>query len=78
MRTYKYQNGVTREIAQQVVNNRHCCRQGLVEMTDGRIFFTHKAYNDEVAQHLEVMASKQTGVHFNVNLNNGIAYQTHL
>nr|DAU44606.1 MAG TPA: hypothetical protein [Caudoviricetes sp.] len=76
--TYKYQNGIERYIADQVVNNRDCCRQGLVEMTDGRVFFTHRGYNDRVAPHLEVLICKKTGVHFNVNYNNGIAYKTHL
>lgn len=76
--TYKYQNGIERYIADQVVNNRDCCRQGLVEVTDGRVFFTHRGYNDRVAPHLEVLICKKTGVHFNVNYNNGIAYKTHL
>ena len=76
--TYKYQNGIEREIAEKVVNNRDCCRQGLVEMEDGRVFFTHFAYNDRVAPHLQIMTCKMTGVRFNVNLNNGIAYKTHL
>lgn len=75
---YKYQNGIEREIAEQVVNNRDCCRQGLVEMEDGRVFFTHRGYNDRVAPHLEVLTCKKTGVRFNVNYNNGIAYHTHL
>lgn len=76
--TYKYQNGIERYIADQVVNNRDCCRQGLVEVKDGRVFFTHRGYNDRVAPHLEVLICKKTGVHFNVNYNNGIAYKTHL
>lgn len=76
--TYKYQNGIEREIAEQVVNNRDCCRQGLVEMEDGRVFFTHRSYNDRTAPHLEVLTCKKAGVHFNVNYNNGIAYKTHL
>lgn len=75
---YKYQNGIKREIAEKVVNNRDCCRQGLVEMEDGRVFFTHFAYNDRVVPHLQIMTCKKTGVRFNVNLNNGIAYKTHL
>lgn len=76
--TYKYQNGIEREIAEKVVNNRDCCRQGLVEMEDGRVFFTHRGHNDRTAPHLEVLTCKKTGVRFNVNLNNGIAYKTHL
>ena len=76
--TYKYQNGIEREIAEQVVNNRDCCCQGLVEMEDGRVFFTHRGYNDRTAPHLEVLTCKKAGVHFNVNYNNGIAYKTHL
>ena len=76
--TYKYQNGIDREIAEQVVNNRDCCRQGLVEMEDGRVFFAHRGFNDRTAPHLEVLACKNTGVRFNVNYNNGMAYLTHL
>ena len=76
--TYKYQNGIEREIAEKVINNRDCCRQGLVEMEDGRVFFTHRGYNDRTAPHLEVLTCKKTGERFNVNYNNGIAYHTHL
>lgn len=76
--TYKFQNGIEREVAEQVVNNRDSCRQGLVEMTDGRVFFTHRGYNDRTAPHFEVLTCKNTGVRFNVNYNNGIAYHTHL
>lgn len=76
--TYKYQNGISREIAEKVVNNRDCCRQGLVEMEDGRVFFTHRGFNDRTAPHLEVLTCKNTGVRFNVNYNNGMAYHTHL
>lgn len=75
---YNYQDGIERETAEQIVNNRDCCRQGLVEMEDGRVFFTHRGFNDRVAPHLQVMRCKKTGVKFNVNLNNGIAYNTHL
>lgn len=78
MTTYKYQNGLVREYAQQVVDSRRCCRQGLVEMEDGRVFYTHRGYNDTIAPYYEVLVCKKTGTRFNVNYNNGIAYRTNL
>ena len=76
--TYKYQNGIDREIAQMVVDSRHCCRSGLVEMEDGRVFYTHRGTSDKTAPHMEVLTCKQTGVRFNVNYNNGMSYRTNL
>ena len=75
---YQNENGYTREQAQQLVNARMTAVTGFVEMEDGRCFFTHRAYNDYVAPHMQVMTCKKTGVRFNVNLNNGIAYRTTL
>ncbi|WP_455091324.1 hypothetical protein [Prevotella jejuni] len=75
---FNNENGFTREFADSLVKSRDSIHKGFVEMEDGRVFFTHFAYNDRVAPHLQIMTCKKTGVRFNVNLNNGIAYRTNL
>lgn len=76
--TYAYQNGVNREIEEQVGKMRFQIRRYFVEMEDGRVFFEGRGHNDTIAPHYVVLACKKTGVHFNVNLNNGRAYRTNL
>ena len=77
---YAYQQGFEREQVQELVKSNFTDCYGFVEMTDGRIFIYNspKKFNDKTGPHYVVLTCAKTGVRFNVNLNNGIAYRTHI
>lgn len=76
--TYASENGFRRETLEMINKCEHCYHHGIVEMEDGRVFMESRCYNDNVKPCYEVLTSKETGVRYNVNLNNGMAYWTNL
>lgn len=75
---YACENGFRRETLEMINKSEHCYHHGIVEMEDGRVFMKNRCYNDNVKPCYEVLICKKTGVKFNVNLNNGMAYRTNL
>lgn len=76
MKTFKYENGLSKkEIERMLVYNRF---KQFVQVFEDEYYELSNVYNDSQKDCYKIVTRLEDGKKFNVNMNNGIAYPTHL